>query len=246
MATPSSISKIRQPSGLSEHPRSAREVSAIYDLPLEMPSPAPGSRIPLKTLSVGHSDRLGVTISEAQLCPRYAAAVAEVSVGTSPPWLKARLQAVGVRPISSIVDITNYVLIETGHPTHAFDLTRLAGGEIRVRRAASGESITTLDGVQRKLDDDMLIIADRDRAQAVAGVMGGAAVGGVGLDGARRVRERLLPARIGSPHGQALGLKTEASAVRARRRRQRAGLALERIAALIERRGRPHVGPIVD
>jgi phenylalanyl-tRNA synthetase beta chain len=89
--------------------------------------------------------------------------------------MAARLQAAGVRPISSIVDITNYVNLELGQPMHAFDLARLAGAEIRVRRAKPGETITTLDGVARKLEPDMLVIADRDRAQAVAGVMGGAA-----------------------------------------------------------------------
>src|SRR5260221_690312 len=83
--------------------------------------------------------------------------------------MAARLQAAGVRPISSIVDITNYVNLEMGQPMHAFDLARLAGPELRARRARAGEMITTLDGVARRLDVDMLVIADRDRAQAVAG-----------------------------------------------------------------------------
>jgi phenylalanyl-tRNA synthetase beta chain len=89
--------------------------------------------------------------------------------------MSARLLAAGVRPISPIVDVTNYVLLELGQPMHAFDLDKLAGRSILVRRAAKGESIRTLDGVDRKLEPDMLVIADRDRAQAVAGVMGGAA-----------------------------------------------------------------------
>ena len=76
--------------------------------------------------------------------------------------MTARLQAAGVRPISPFVDITNYVLLELGHPMHAFDLARLAGAEIRIRRAAAGETITTLDGVERKLEPEMLVIADRD------------------------------------------------------------------------------------
>src|SRR5262249_15918075 len=117
---------------------------------------------------------LSVTIDEPDLCPRYAAAVADVTVGVSPPWMAERLRAAGVRPISSIVDVTNYVLIELGHPTHAFDLDKLAGAEILLGRARTAERLTTLDGVNRALDPEMLVIADRDRAQAVAGVMGGA------------------------------------------------------------------------
>src|SRR5262249_12670250 len=95
-------------------------------------------------------------------------------IGSSPAWLAERLQAAGVRPISTIVDVTNYVNLEIGQPMHAFDFTTLAGAEIRVRRARAGERITTLDGVARTLDPEMLAIADRDRAQAIAGVMGGA------------------------------------------------------------------------
>src|SRR5438876_12043052 len=152
----------------------AREVATAYDRPLTLPSAASGAKIALEPTPAGESDRLAVTLEDADLCPRYAAAVADVTPAASPAWLTSRLHAVGVRPISAIVDITNYVLLELGHPTHAFDLAKLAGAEIRVRRAKKGEVITTLDGVERKLDEEMLVIADRDRAQAVAGVMGGA------------------------------------------------------------------------
>src|SRR5262249_56281085 len=107
------------------------------------------------------------------LCPRYAAAVAGLTSAASPGWMTRRLQASGIRPISPCVDITNYVLMEIGHPMHAFDLDALAGRELRVRRARPGESLTTLDNVERRLDQDMLVIADRDGAQAIAGVMGG-------------------------------------------------------------------------
>ena len=86
-----------------------------------------------------------------------------------------KLEAAGVRPISNLVDITNYVNLDIGQPMHAYDLARLAGGELRARRAKRGETVTTLDGVDRKLEPDMLVIADRDRAQGIAGVMGGAA-----------------------------------------------------------------------
>src|SRR6185295_2021217 len=153
----------------------AREVATVYDKPLALPSTEPGAKIALKPVTIGSSDRVKVTIEDADLCPRYAAAVADVKIGTSPPWLTARLHAAGVRPISTIVDITNYVNLELGQPLHAFDLAKLAGPEIRVRRAKPGETIRTLDAIDRKLESDMLAIADRDRAQAVAGVMGGAA-----------------------------------------------------------------------
>jgi phenylalanyl-tRNA synthetase beta chain len=115
-----------------------------------------------------------VTI-ESDLCGRYALALADVKIGPSPAWLTERLTACGVRPINNVVDVTNYVMIEMGQPMHAFDVTRLAGPEIRVRLARTGERLTTLDGQERKLDPSMLVIADRDRAVALAGVMGGAA-----------------------------------------------------------------------
>jgi phenylalanyl-tRNA synthetase beta chain len=100
--------------------------------------------------------------------------VADVTVGPSPPWLQDRLAACGIRSISNVVDITNYVLLELGQPMHAFDLDKLAGPGMVVRRAKPGESITTLDGKKRTLTADMLVIADTARAQAIGGVMGGA------------------------------------------------------------------------
>ncbi|MCZ0934661.1 MAG: phenylalanine--tRNA ligase subunit beta [Gemmatimonadetes bacterium] len=118
----------------------------------------------------------GVTIRLEDLgrCPRYMAAVIRgVRVGPSPPWLAGRLLAVGARPISNVVDATNYVLHEYNQPLHAFDLARLSGAEIRVRAAAAGERLTTLDGQEHKLTPDQTVIADRDRAIAFAGVMGG-------------------------------------------------------------------------
>jgi len=121
------------------------------------------------------ADRLAsVSVEAADLCGRYTALLIEkVKVGNSPPWLSRRLEAIGLRPINSVVDATNYVLWEMGHPLHAFDLAKLSGRTIRVRRAKSGERITTLDGVERKLQPEMLIIADDRKAVAVAGVMGG-------------------------------------------------------------------------
>src|SRR5262249_29131246 len=153
----------------------AREIATAYDLPLRLPSADAGAAIPLARVPVGSSQRLRVSIDDAVRCPRYSAAVADIVPVSSPGWLTDRLQAAGVRPISAIVDITNYVLMEIGHPMHAFDLATLEGAELRARCATPGESIETLDGVTRKLEPDMLVIADGRRAQAVAGVMGGAA-----------------------------------------------------------------------
>jgi len=114
-----------------------------------------------------------VTIEDADLCPRYCAQVFDVKLGPSPEWLTRRLEAAGVRSINNIVDVTNYVMLEIGQPMHAFDLERLAGGRLVIRRARPGETLRTLDGVDRTLDPEMLVIADAERAVAVGGVMGG-------------------------------------------------------------------------
>src|SRR5882724_3768422 len=115
-----------------------------------------------------------VEILDPDLCPRYAARVIRgVKIAPSPDWLVKRLEVLGQRPINNVADITKYVLHEFGQPLHAFDLAKLEQKRIVVRRAAGGEAIKTLDGVERKLDPDMLVIADATRAVAVAGVMGG-------------------------------------------------------------------------
>ena len=154
----------------------AREASAIWSVPITPQSaaadagsdrtPGPGSRTTAGSLDV--------TIDAPDLCPRYCVRVFEVRVAPSPAWLQQRLEAAGVRPINNIVDVTNYVMLENGQPMHAFDLERLAHTRIVVRRARATESIRTLDGVDRKLDEDMLVIADGERPIAVGGVMGGA------------------------------------------------------------------------
>jgi phenylalanyl-tRNA synthetase beta chain len=147
----------------------AREVSVLYGG--ELRCPARGF------VRAGHDRTAGplrVTIESPDLCPRYTAALADVRIGPSPAWLSARLTAAGVRSINNIVDVTNDVLMETGHPLHAFDLEKLAGPHLRIRRARPGETLVTLDGQTRTLTDDMLVIADADRAQALGGIMGGA------------------------------------------------------------------------
>lgn len=116
-----------------------------------------------------------VTVEDAAGCPRYCARLIRgVTVGPSPAWLAARLEACGIRPINNVVDATNHVLLDVGQPLHAFDLAHLAGSEIVVRAARAGEALTTLDGVTRALEPSDLVIADRERAVALAGVMGGA------------------------------------------------------------------------
>jgi phenylalanyl-tRNA synthetase beta chain len=115
-----------------------------------------------------------IEIRDADLCPRYAARVVRgVTIKPSPDWLIKRLEAIGQRPINNVADITNFVLHEQGQPLHAFDLAKLAENRIIVRRAVAGEKIKTLDGVERELDAEMLVIADTVRPVAVAGVMGG-------------------------------------------------------------------------
>jgi phenylalanyl-tRNA synthetase beta chain len=158
-----------------------------------------------------HGGVIPVAIEAPDLCARYVGAVAEVTVGPSPAWMQARLLACGIRPISNIVDITNYVLLELGQPLHAFDLDRLGGGAIVVRRARAGETLTTLDGKARTLGPDMLVIADAARAQALGGVMGGAE-SEVTNATTRIVFEAawFKPASVRAT-SRALGLRTEAS-----------------------------------
>src|SRR5262245_332157 len=226
----------------------AREAATMFDRRGSLPSTESGARIGLKTTLSGTSDQLSVSVGDETLCPRYAAAVAEVTIAKSPSWITARLQGAGIRPINTVVDITNYVLIELGHPTHAFDLKKLSGAQIHIRRAKRDETITTLDGVDRKLDADMLVIADRDRAQAVAGVMGGAlaevshATTLVALESAY-----FKPASVRRT-SKTLGLKTEASSRFERGADINAPVvALQRIGALLEQVGSGRlVGPIVD
>jgi phenylalanyl-tRNA synthetase beta chain len=149
----------------------ARELSTALDRPLRLPGGRDGTPAPAPRPSEAPVE---VLVEAPDLCPRYAAMVAAVRVGPSPEWLSRRLLAAGVRPINNVVDVTNYVMLERGHPMHAFDLAKLAGRKIVVRRAKAGERLRTLDGVERALQPDLLVIADAERAQALAGVMGGA------------------------------------------------------------------------
>ena len=146
----------------------AREAAATFDKPLTLHTPV------VKAGNGSCKDMLDVKIEEPSLCSVYSARIVEnVRVKPSPRWIRERLRAMGVRPINNIVDITNYVMLEYGQPMHAFDLRFIEDKTIRVRRAKDGETITTLDGVDRTLTHDNLVIADSKKPVAIAGVMGG-------------------------------------------------------------------------
>ncbi len=184
----------------------AREIAVVYQLPFREPSvrwpaPAPSADAPAVSISIEAPD----------VCRRYVGAVADVTVGPSPTWMADRLAACGVRPISNVVDITNYVLLEMGHPMHAFDYARLAGPAIVVRQARPGEPLTTLDGKSRTLNPGMLVIADAERATGLGGVMGGGD-SEVSVTTRRIVFEAawFQPSPVRAT-AKALGLRTEAS-----------------------------------
>ena len=146
----------------------AREVAALQKTKVAYP------KIPPSESFDNIVDYTSVTIIDPELCPRYAASlVFDVVVAPSPFWLQDRLLSVGLKPINNIVDITNFVMMETGQPLHAFDFYRLADHKIVVRTALAGEVFTTLDGKQRQLDSEMLMICDGERPVAIGGVMGG-------------------------------------------------------------------------
>lgn len=226
----------------------AREIATAYELPFSPPSANPGARVSLAPVSVGESDRLSVSLEDAELCPRYAAAVVEVTPTVSPAWMTSRLQAADVRPISPFVDITNYVLLELGHPMHAFDLATLAGSELRIRRARAGEIATTLDGMERKLEADMLVIADAQRTQAIAGVMGCASSEVSGATRTVAFESAYFKPPSVRRTSKRLDLKTEASTRFERGADVNAPVtALQRAIALTQQIGAGRlIGPVVD
>jgi phenylalanyl-tRNA synthetase beta chain len=184
----------------------AREAAVLYGLPLKRVDPRP------KESSKQASSATRVQIESPELCGRYTARVLRgVKVGPSPDWLRQRLDALGQASINNVVDASNYVMLELGHPMHAFDLDLLAEERIVVRRARAGEKMRTLDGVERTLTNEMCVIADAARAVAIAGVMGGG-------DSEIRLASRniLLESAWFDPisirrTSKALGLRTEAS-----------------------------------
>ncbi len=182
----------------------AREVAAVTGKKLKWPV----AEIAKQKIGLSAS----VTVEDSVGCPRYSARLLQnVKIGPSPDWMQRRLENAGIRAINNVVDITNYVMLECGHPLHAFDFSLLKGGQIIVRRAISGEKMSTLDGIERELNPTMLVIADAERSVAVAGVMGGAgseindSTSTVLLEAASfRANDIRLAAR-------ALGLSTESS-----------------------------------
>jgi phenylalanyl-tRNA synthetase beta chain len=143
----------------------AREAAAILKRPFTW---KPAAKIPASKA------KFAVTVADKKLCPRYLAVkLGGIKVGPSPWWLKRRLLSAGLRPVNNVVDITNFVMLELGHPIHAFDAEKLAGEAIEVRRARAGESMAALDGKTYTFDDSTLVIADAEKPVAVAGIMGG-------------------------------------------------------------------------
>jgi phenylalanyl-tRNA synthetase beta chain len=184
----------------------AREIAAAFALPFHLPEPEPDVIV----------DAIGATrvvVEAPDRCPRFVAMTATVVTGPAPEWMQRRLRLAGMRPISNVVDVTNYVMLERCRPLHAFDLGRLVGRGIVVRLANAGEQMVTLDGVTRTFTDEDLLICDADRRpQGIAGIMGGAEA-----EVADDTTEILLESAYFEPVGIArtakrLGLRSEASA----------------------------------
>jgi phenylalanyl-tRNA synthetase beta chain len=186
----------------------AWEVAAQTHTKVEEPE-----RVYPETGTQAAAQRTSVTVEDKDLAPRYLAGIIErVKIGDSPEWMQERLRAAGMRPINNVVDVTNYVMLEMGQPLHAFDFRKLGGGRIIVRRARPGERMRTLDDIDRELTPNILVIADANKAVAIAGVRGG---GDAEVTSATTTI--LLEAANFDPvsvrrTSQALGLRTEASA----------------------------------
>src|SRR5579862_8135609 len=184
----------------------AREAAVLYGLPLKGVDPGPRESAEQATAATR------VQIDSPELCGRFTARVLHgVKVGPSPDWLRRRLEALGQASINNVVDATNYVMLELGHPMHAFDLDRLAERRIVVRRARAGEKMRTLDGLERALSPEMCVIADAARGVAIGGIMGGAE-----SEIHAGTRNVLLESAWFDPisirrTSKALGLRTEAS-----------------------------------
>ena len=217
----------------------ARELAAYYDVPLRRPDfPLDAKNDPAGT---------SVTILDDEACPRFVGReVDNIVVGPSPHWMRARLEAAGVRPINNVVDASNYAMIEFGHPTHAFDRDRI-GDTIVVRRAEEGESIKTLDDVDRTLEPGDIVVGDTERPVAVAGVMGGA-----DTEVSGDTKRALIEAAYWDPPsilltGRRLDLRSEASARFERGMDPEACRhAADRVAQLLEKYAGATVGGVVD
>ncbi len=183
----------------------AREVAVIYGLPLRP------LELSFTEKGAPASEAFDVAIEAPDLCPRFCGRVLDVRIGPSPAWLRDRLEQVGVRPISNVVDLTNYVMLEMGHPSHAFDLTRIPRGKLLVRWAREGERLRTLDGVERTLHPKVGVVAGVEGPLALAGIMGGAS-----SEVSEETRTVALEAAFWEPlairrAARSLGMHTEAS-----------------------------------
>lgn len=183
----------------------ARELSAMFRLPLKA--------YPVSAIPKGKGTPIKVVVKEKKLCPRFmAVAISGVKIGSSPVWMQARLTAAGVRPINTIVDITNYVMLELGQPMHAYDAEQVVGNTIIVRRAETGEKFITLDGKEHIVHEDMLMIADTEKALGVAGVMGGMGSGIKDTTSTIIFEAATFDAKNIRQTSTTLGMRTEASA----------------------------------
>jgi phenylalanyl-tRNA synthetase beta chain len=220
----------------------AREVSVLFGVAMQPPEPAAGPTRPSEPA-------VHVRLVEAAACPRYSAQrISGVSIGPSPVWLRQRLESVGLHPINNVVDVTNFVMLETGQPLHAFDFNRLAGGSILVRKARSESRFTTLDGQSRELRPDDLLICDAEKPVALAGVMGGQNSEVTDATTTVLLESAYFDPRTIRQTAKRLGLSTDAS------QRFERGIdpngtvrALERAAAMIvETAGGMRSSPVVD
>ncbi len=207
----------------------ARELHAVTNASLA-PDPSEDDADATGTGKV--EDHLEVVVEDPQLCPRFSARVfTDVRIGPSPLWLKARLIAAGQRPINNVVDITNYVMLLLGQPTHAYDLDKIAGPLLHVRRAIEGESLVTLDGERHVFDDDAVLVCDAKGPSGIGGIMGGAA----SEVSEKTTRVVLEAATWNGPNilktSSKLGLRTEASARFERRLHPELALRAQRLAA---------------
>ncbi|HEX8731754.1 MAG TPA: phenylalanine--tRNA ligase subunit beta [Ktedonobacterales bacterium] len=217
----------------------AREISAFTGQPLREP------RISLKEKGAAASKLMKLEVRDAAMCPRYTARVVRgVKIGPSPAWLADRLTAAGMRPINNVVDVTNYVMLELGQPLHAFDYDKVADHTIIVRRADVGETLTTLDDVERKLTTEMTLVTDPAGPNVIAGIFGGARVE-VGDETTNLILEAAHwnPTNIRRT-SQALGLRTEAgSRFEKNPDITLTSVALDRAAQLITELGGGQVAP---
>jgi phenylalanyl-tRNA synthetase beta chain len=207
----------------------AREVHAVTVAEL---APDPGDEDAAAEGGGDAADHISVTVDDFELCPRFSVRVFEnVEVGPSPLWLKARLMAAGQRPISNVVDITNYVMLLLGQPMHAYDLALVAGPELHVRTAREGERLETLDGEQRVFDGDAVLVCDADGPTGIGGIMGGAR----SEVGAQTTRVAMEAATWNGTNilmtSKKLGLRTEASTRFEKQLHPRLALQAQRLAA---------------